>query len=508
MPLPSWPPLAWLATCIPGSDAVTVFVGPHVEVHDDWVCEGIWDAPFVDGDFDRTDLVFGSGVRLRGDSVVFVSSGTTLDRLHALEGDGSVYVSNSLPALLSVANGALDPSCIRYRQFGRSIVRGLDEYTRELPTTAGRVRLTYFHNLTWDGASLCDAPKPDVRRDFSTFDRYREFLDLSMERLSRNAATRQRVHPFEFLATLSSGYDSPTAAVLARRVGCRHAFGFDRARGGLDDSGAAIAHRLGLQYQTVETSAWRAHPRAGVPFLAAITSGGSSVPYKGAEPLLAGKVVVTGYHGDKVWDRATEALGPDIVRSDASGTDLSEYRLWVGFVNCAVPFFGVRQIKDIHDVSSSPELGPWNATSNYNRPICRRIVEEQGVPREMFGMRKKATAQPLLSAEDFLTRDMRSDYYRWVRSQRHVWSDLGLERPSPIADMRFIGRARAAVLVEQARGHGAVKRLGARIDAALSRVSAALTPAPGHAHHQFIYHWAVDRAKERYRDRRALVSST
>ena len=142
---------------------------------------------------------------------------------------------------------------------------------------------------------------------------------------------------------------------------------------------------------------------AAVPFLAAITSFGSSVPFKGAEDLMAGRVVFTGFHGDKVWDTRTHTLGPDIVRGDASGTDLSEYRLWVGFVNCAVPFLGVRQIKEIHAISTSPDLATWDVKGGYSRPVCRRIVEESGVPRDMFGVEKKATAQFILGPESFLT---------------------------------------------------------------------------------------------------------
>lgn len=501
----SWPPLAWLATCIPASDEVTVFVGRDVEVDDDWVCEGVWDAPFAAGDFDRTDLVFGSGVHVRGDSVVFVSSGTTLDRLHALDGGDQVYVSNSLPGLLSVANGSLDPSCIRYRQISRSIMRGLDEYTRDVPTTAGTVRLTYFHNLRWDGRFLCDQAKPDVQRDFSTYQAYRTFLDDALRRISDNAAATDRARPLQLIATISSGYDSPTVTVLARGVGCREAFGFDRARGNHNDSGAPIAELLGVRYHALQTSAWRSEPLAAVPFLAALASAGSSVLYKGAESLVGGKVVCTGYHGDKVWGIKPTDPGHELVRTDTAGVDLSEYRLWAGFIHCPVPFLGVRQLRDVQAISTSDELTPWNVTTDYNRPICRRIVEERGVPREMFAVRKKATAQPLLRTDDFLTRDMRLDYYRWVRAQRHVWSSLGMERPNVLADMRFIGRARAAVLVEHARGHAAVKRLGARVDGVLARCSAALAPKPGEVHHQFVYHWAVDRAKERYGDLRPLV---
>ena len=241
-------------------------------------------------------------------------------------------------------------------------------------------------------------------------------------------------------------------------------------RGNHDDSGAPIAELLGVRYHPLQTSAWRSEPLAAVPFLAALASGGSSVLYKGAESLVGGKVVFTGYHGDKVWGTKPTDPGCELVRTDTAGVDLTEYRLWAGFVHCPVPFLGVRQLRDVHRISTSEELAPWNAATDYNRPICRRIVEEQGVPREMFARRKKATAQPLLRAEDYLTRDMRSDYYRWVRAQRHVWKGLRMEHPSVLVDMRFIGRARAAKLVEHARRHAAVKRLGARVDGVLAQL--------------------------------------
>ena len=413
-------------------------------------------------------------------------------------------MSNSLPCLLAFAHGSLDLSVEHYGAVAGSIAKGLEAYTRNLPTTVGPVRLTYFHNLAWDGDNLSDVPKVCVDRDLSSYDAYRRFLDETMERLASNARAPDRREPFQLIATLSSGYDSPTATVLATQVGCREAFGFDRARGDHDDSGAPIAKVLGLQYHAVETTAWRRQPMAAVPFLAALASSGSSVPFKGAEALLAGRVVFTGFHGDKVWDRETQALGPEIVRSDASGTDLTEYRLWVGFVDCPVPYFGVRQIKDIHAISTSPDLAPWNVKGGYNRPICRRIVEERGVPREIFGVKKKATAQFILREDDFLTADMRLDYYRWMRSQRQTGISRGQKPPGRLTDMRVLARARVAVLAERALRNDAVKRLGPRAQAILTRLSAGLDSTTGRAHHQYVFHWAVDRAKERYRDPRPL----
>src|SRR5438034_7066915 len=52
-----WPPLAWLARCLPFERAIEVFHGDRVEITPDWFCEAIWAGPYDAGAFDRTDVV-------------------------------------------------------------------------------------------------------------------------------------------------------------------------------------------------------------------------------------------------------------------------------------------------------------------------------------------------------------------------------------------------------------------------------------------------------------------
>ena len=42
----------------------------------------------------------------------------------------------------------------------------------------------------------------------------------------------------------------------------------------------------------------------------------------------------------------------------------------------------------IHRIANSPEMDPWRINPGYDRPIARRIAEERGVPRSMFGQVK------------------------------------------------------------------------------------------------------------------------
>ena len=76
-----WPKLTWVAELRQGCETVSARHGPCVEVGEDYCVEAVWAGEFGAADFDRTDLVFGTGVRLRDEGVVFVASGTTTDLL-------------------------------------------------------------------------------------------------------------------------------------------------------------------------------------------------------------------------------------------------------------------------------------------------------------------------------------------------------------------------------------------------------------------------------------------
>lgn len=408
-----WPPLAWVAQC--SDTEVVIAHGSRVETADDWFAEAVWSGPFAEGRFDQTDLVFGSGGRLSKETVSFVSSGSTVDRLVSFHAGKHAYVSNSLVALCAALNLSVDPFLDDYYSRFRSIVDGLQQYNCLLQTTGGTLRLTYFHNLRWDGRSLEVTEKPLGNRTFGTFEEYRCFLEASLVAIGRNMTDPLRKWPYLPLGTLSTGYDSPTVAVLTREMGNTHVLTFQHGREGLADSGEAIATRLALSPIVLDRTSWRHDPFSVVPFLSA-DAYGADVHYIAARSCLQGRVLLTGYHGDKVWDASAHDLSPDIVRGDPTGLALTEWRLWVGFIHCPVPFFGVRNIEHIHRVSISEEMTPWSVGGDYDRPICRRIVEGAGVERELFGQEKNATAVVLWNPnEGFLPNESMEDYTRWLR---------------------------------------------------------------------------------------------
>jgi hypothetical protein len=463
--VPEWPPLAWLAVCPPGSDELTGYVGDHVETSAEWFCEAVWDGPFLDGGFDETDVVFGSGVRIRDGRVVFVPSGGPIDRLHSIRTADGLFVSNSFPCLLSAVGGALDLANREYRAIFGSIVLGLDGYEREIPTTVGPVRQTYFDNLVWDGTELREDEKPFDGRDIGTYAKYRAFLGGAVQALAVNATTAERSHPLGLTSSLSSGYDSSAVTVLAHEAGCTEAIGFDRDKAGADDSGARLAESLGLRYHELESS--RA-PNADVLFLAAVVGDGGDAFLELAEEHMAGRLVFFGHWGDRIWGLEDRPLHTAFLRADTSGNDVSEYRLVAGFIQCAVPFLGGRQLGEILAMSHDPELQPWDIGGTYSRPICRRIVEEAGVPRDAFGMHKRALfVGRLPRPENFLTPELRADYLRWLRARRWQFLRRRMVPPSPAWD-------------------------------ALTRWLGRLDPTARRRLHRYVIHWAVDRTKERY----------
>ncbi len=454
----AWPPLAWLARCSRDESEIEVYHGGGVDTAPDWFCEAVWAGRYDAGDFDRTDVVFGSGGRSRDGRATFVSSSSTVDRVHTLDTGRGVWVSNSLACLTAATRASVDPLYPRYFSDFRTIRDGLGRYRRTLETTRGPVQLTYYHNLEWDGSRLREVGKPPVARDFADFGKYRSFLAHSLECLADNMASRARRRPYRLLGTLSSGYDSATAAVLGREAGLAEVITVDRARGGEPDSGAELALRLGLRAHVVRRDAWRDRPFAEVPFIAADAKG-EDVYFSGAEDHLAGTVLLSGFHGDQAWARRTRPVNADIVRKDQSGLSLSEYRLWIGFIHCPLPFLGALQLADIGAISRSAELAPWDWPRGHSRPICRRIVEDAGLPRQSFGVRKRA-ASVLLFDEGFLSPASLADYTSWMASRT---GDATRARAGDQAARRFYVRLLEPVAAFTPRrwtlAHAIVQRL-------------------------------------------------
>lgn len=415
--IPGWPKLAWVAVCNRSSSKVIVHHGPCVEMRNDWCVEGVWDGDFDAGGFDRTDLVFGTGFRIRGNSIVFVTPSTTLDRLWHYNSNESWYISNSLPAILAIAKLALIDE-YDYPSALTSICRGLDRFVRAIPTTSGDLQVTYFHNLSLDANGLTEVSKPNLAPQFRTFYDYHTFLLQASQRLAQNYRSPERLFKIEPMVALSQGYDSSMAAVIAKHGGCELAATVKEARAFFlhrSDSGETIAKYLGLRCQSYSRN------QGEYPFEDSIWTMGhcgdlNLTMFDYPAPLC---LLFTGFHGDFVWDRAKHDLSIPLVRHDSSGSGFTEFRLNRGVFNCPVPFWGIQRAQEIQALSFSSEMAPWTLHTNYDRPIPRRILEQAGVPRGAFAVRKSATSFDDQRFPWPFSANLRNDFLAYVKACGH-----------------------------------------------------------------------------------------
>jgi len=473
-----WPKLAWVAQIPAGSQTVRVLHGPMVETMDDWCAEAVWAGNFAEGGFDRTDLVFGSGVRVRDGKVVFVSSGTVFDRLwHGLAGQYH-YVSNSLPALLAAAGLSLLVDYADYSRDIRTISRGLGNRAAAIPLSSGEAVSTYFNNLVYDGKTLHEQPKPDPAPEFRTYADYYQYLVRTAEALGANLSDPARRHGVVPLAGISSGYDSCATAVISRHAGCTRTVTIrDPAslwRG--SDSGAPVARRLGMDCREyprkarnypLEPAIWAAGGRAGIL---------SWALFDFPEPLC---LFFTGWHGEKMWDHVSHDHPDPFVRRDPGSLDFCEYRLIKGVFQCPVPFWAARHNHETRAVTLSQDMAPWCTNKDYDKPIARRIVEEAGVPGNLFGTLKKNTSHE----EPFhwpYSPDARASFVDYL-------GELGIRAPSAIT-VRLLRTVNIADALIQ---RNVLSRLGLRRRSWPLRHTRA---------NSFLFHWANAELKKRYEE--------
>ena len=492
----NWPPLAWLAECPLNQNTAYVYHGEKVEIQENWFCEATWDEDFEKGNFDKTDIVVGSGARVRNNKLIFVSSCSNLDRLNFLTKTDSTIISNSLIALLAWSGGEPELSYLNYTQdFANFRYTIFGNHTLSFPSTAGLIRMTYVSNLLWDGSQLVEHEKPLKMRNFNAFNNYKDFLKKTIHRININATNKSRNHPYKLLCSLSKGYDSPTIGTLAKDINNIESFTFSQDREGNDDSGESIAATLEMPCHIYDRNTWLNTSLPEVPFIACSGSVGD-LAFKSAEALLQSSVLLSGPTGDTVWSKNAPKPSSSTGIGGGSMLGLTEHRLWIGFINCPVPAWGINQLEDIAQISNSNEMKPWDIEGHYSRPICRRIVETSGVSRTMFGMSKFGLSNTPLTRRTYLHPSSREDLFLWLDEQRKKSQTNGINLPHPqvarILDLIHSPLAQLSRVLKQITSRRPFKRLKSLalyIDKSLWRP---------YYHHNYLVHWAINRAKKQY----------
>jgi hypothetical protein len=400
----SLPPLAWCAKLERGSPQIIVELGADVETGRDYFVEGAWNRPFDDPSFADAEMMLGSAGRLHDGEMIFTPTTHTMERLHSLPLDDALYVSNSLAHLLAATGSRLDIRYDGYEPDFMSFLRGLRKATKVIPIGDGRhVSLHYHESFAVDRNLALRFITPPEAPPFPSYQSYIDYLHRLVESLHANASSPARRLAYQPLTTISSGYDSPAGAVLARHIGCREAVTFAEARtkyalamNDTTDSGEEIGRRLGFEVETFARDGYlksRDFPEA---IFLATGNGGDDTVMAGLSGRLRHQMLFTGFTGDSLW--ATRSHDPILSREYRmrfpSGSCLQEFRLRESFVHLCVPLLTFTRHDDLERISNSEEMKPWRIGGNYDRPIPRRMTEEAGVPREAFGMEKRAITQP------------------------------------------------------------------------------------------------------------------
>jgi hypothetical protein len=198
------------------------------------------------------------------------------------------------------------------------------------------------------------------------------------------------------LGSVSSGYDSGAAAVIAREAGCDDVVTIVNATSVLSrsDSGLEIAQHLGMNCQTYRHRRKAYRHEEAIWAIAGRPAGLNLSIFDYPNPL---SLFFTGYRGDSMWCRKVFTDTEPFSTPSIDGLGLCEHRLMEGIFHCPVPLWHGLKGDQVRAISFLPEMEPWTLhTEQYDRPIPRRILEEAGVPRHLFGHRKEDT-----SAETF-----------------------------------------------------------------------------------------------------------
>lgn len=289
----------------------------------------------------------------------------------------------------------LDPQYLFYEVDFNTILFGINKYKEDIhvldnENMSTTVQVHYFRNIEITrNNDLCVQVKPKVK-DFQDFQDYYSRLMSAMSALHKNARDKNRYGQYGIVTTISKGYDAPCCAVIAKKIGCDTAVTFKAEGKHKNDSGVEIAQMLGYKH-IIEKDAESYRKRKDLVEAYYIASGelGASISSCAFDEEFKGNLVLSGERGDRIWNRNATLTNNEFSFDDmVSELGKSEHRLWNDYITVPMPQYGATAWMSLHKIANSEEMSEYQLNNNYDRPIPRRILEEAGVGRELFGQDK------------------------------------------------------------------------------------------------------------------------
>ncbi|MGI9089975.1 MAG: hypothetical protein ACR2GG_02590 [Gemmatimonadaceae bacterium] len=431
---PSLPSLAWIATVQMRSGDVNVTHGCLVETQPEHFFEGAWAGDFAAGRLGDTEVIFGSGATLVPDGVLFVPSLATTDYLFYKQTPDKVVVANSLALLLGALGDELNPAFPGYADVNNSILLGIDEYERRIPSRAGFVSRLIHNNLHIDQDGPEEVAKPEPP-PFQSFDDYSSYLSSSYLALVENARDSRRHAPLQIYSTQSRGYDSTAVNSIAAKHGLDGVFTVKTGKAGgafsdesgepeINDDGTEIARTLGVDtILPLDRRAFESDYTDEVYYHASIHEPQDANLKQITQQIVAPALLLTGtlgelwYTNELGYKNRPDCLKPDLRRWDLSLHGLTEPRIRAGFIQVAVPYIGARRRADILRITESSDMDPWRLGTTYDRPIPRRLAESAGVPRSAFGHVKIGSVVEFTPPQIPQSAPLRQAYFSFLRRE-------------------------------------------------------------------------------------------
>jgi hypothetical protein len=397
------PKLAWCSVIEKRQKTVDVFHGSWVETHDSFFVEGAWDGSFCEGRFDESLAFMGTGARIVDEKVIFSTPSHIHERLHLIDLEDRLVISPSLAFALKKSGIHLDMNYIPYQVDLLKMIFTIKNHIGSIPAEGGhRINIYHFRNIEIDADMQINITHKKLPQDFADFESYKRFLIDALSGLFENANAGERKITYSPIAMMSTGYDSPACSILTMDIGLKEVLTFRNSRSDeeqhsnrfsnlhVNDSARKIADILGLI--TTEYDRLEVLKKNGFPEAEFMASGdlGQDFEISAMENKLCQRFVIVGYHGDKVWNSHCSRVARDIPREEAGGSCWIDFKFRVGYIFVPVPYIGCLSHPSIYRITNSKEMEPWRTWTKYDRPIARRIVEEKGVDRHLFGQKKKA----------------------------------------------------------------------------------------------------------------------
>ena len=331
----------------------------------------------------------------------------------------------------------------------------------EIPTKSGLVYRLMHRSLRVGKTGICIVDKP-MPPTFTGFADYALHLKRTYRRIAENARDERRGGPMAIFSTQSRGYDTTAVNAVAASVGVDRActvargkaigyFGNEDRAIEPDDDGSEICEKLGIHSTRIDRRYVERNPRFEYLFHAGMHRSGDFNLAEISENVSRPTVLLTGTLGEIWYPRKNYVDRPGfedstLKRWDLGCHGLTEVRLEAGYVQLAMPYIGAVHRRAIVNLTESPEMDAWRLGTSYDRTIPRRLAEEAGVPRDLFGQAKMASVLEFPQPTVPIGNELRDGFLRFMQ-------EIGLLNRLQCAMLPVVLRWNAAVWSHSPRRH-------------------------------------------------------